>query len=81
MPGFFAVSRLDSTGAIRPTEVPELLDTLAAAQAANGDFDQAAKTLERALALAPGGSAARYIGEFRERLALYRSGKAFVDGH
>ena len=62
-------------------EVAELLDTLAAAQAANGDFGQAAKTLERALALAPGGSAARYIGEFRERLALYRSGKAFVDGH
>jgi tetratricopeptide (TPR) repeat protein len=62
-------------------EVAELLDTLAAAQAANGDFGQAVKTLERALALAPGGSAAEYIGEFRERLALYRSGKAFVDGH
>jgi len=62
-------------------EVAELLDTLAAAQAANGDFPQAVKTLERALALAPGSSAAEYMGEFRERLALYRDGKVFVDGH
>ena len=62
-------------------EVPELLDTLAAAQAANGDFEQAAETLERALTLAPGSSAAEYIAQFRQRLALYRSGKAYVDGH
>ncbi len=60
-------------------QVPELLDTLAAAQAANGDFEQAAQTLERALALAAGGSAAQYLPEFRERRALYRQGKAFVD--
>jgi len=61
-------------------EVAELLDTLAAAQAANGDFPEAVKTLERALALAPGSSAAEYMGEFRERLALYRGGEAYVDG-
>ena len=60
-------------------QVPELLDTLAAAQAATGDFEQAAQTLERALALAAGGSAAQYIPEFRQRRALYRQGKAFVD--
>ncbi|GMQ96174.1 MAG: hypothetical protein BMS9Abin14_689 [Gammaproteobacteria bacterium] len=60
-------------------QVPELLDTLAAAQAANGDFEQAAQTLERALALAAGGSAARYLPEFRERLALYRRGEAYID--
>jgi tetratricopeptide (TPR) repeat protein len=59
--------------------VPELLDTLAAAQAASGAFGQAAETLERALELAAGGSAAPYIPEFRERLALYRSGEAFID--
>jgi tetratricopeptide (TPR) repeat protein len=62
-------------------QVPELLDTLAAAQAANGDFEQAAQTLEHALSLAGGSSAARYTGEFRQRLTLYRSGKAYVDGH
>ena len=60
-------------------EVPELLDTLAAAQAANGAFEQATRTLERALQLAEGGSAARYIPQFHQRLALYRSGRAFID--
>ena len=60
-------------------QVPELLDTLAAAQAASGAFEQAATTLERALALAADGSAAHYMPEFRQRLALYRSGRAFVD--
>ncbi|MCK5363174.1 MAG: hypothetical protein KAR22_09410, partial [Gammaproteobacteria bacterium] len=60
-------------------QVPELLDTLAAAQAANGDFEQAAQTLERALALAAGGSAAQYIPEFRERHALYQRGIAYID--
>lgn len=59
--------------------VPELLDTLAAAQAAVGDFAQAARTLEQAMALAAGGDAARYMPEFRERLALYRGGRAFID--
>lgn len=59
--------------------VPELLDTLAVAQAADGDFAAAAATLERALDLAAGTDAARYTPEFRARLALYRSGKAFVD--
>ncbi|MDX1433579.1 MAG: hypothetical protein R3286_14145, partial [Gammaproteobacteria bacterium] len=58
--------------------VPELLDTLAAAQAANGRYHEAAQTLERALDLAAGGPAAVYIPEFRERLALYRDGKAYV---
>jgi tetratricopeptide (TPR) repeat protein len=59
--------------------IPELLDTLAAAQAADGDFDGAAATLERAVTLAEGGSAARYLPEFRERLNLYRSGRAYVE--
>ena len=42
-------------------------------------IEQAAQTLERALALAADGSAAQYIPEFRQRRALYRQGKAFVD--
>jgi len=66
-------------GALTGQQIPELLDTLAAAQAANGEFEQAAQSLERALTLAPGGSAAQYIPAFRERLGLYRSGKAYVD--
>lgn len=59
--------------------IPELLDTLAAAQAANGDYALAAQTMERALALADGSDAARYIPGFRARLDLYRNGKAYVD--
>jgi Flp pilus assembly protein TadD len=60
-------------------QIPELLDTLAAAQAANGEFEQAVQTLDRALLLAAGGSAAQYIPEFRQRRDLYRRGKAFID--
>ena len=60
-------------------QVPELLDTLAAAQAANGEFEQAAQTLDRALMLAAGGSAAQYIPQFRQRRDLYRRGTAYVD--
>ena len=59
---------------------PKLLSTLAAAQAASGQFEQAAATMERALALARGGRAERYIPEFRERLALYRRGLASIEG-
>jgi tetratricopeptide (TPR) repeat protein len=62
-------------------QVPELLDTLAAAEAANGHFEQAARTLEHALSLAAGSSADQYIADFRQRLALYRSRKPYVDGH
>jgi tetratricopeptide (TPR) repeat protein len=60
-------------------ERPMLLATLAAAQAASGEFDRAAQTMERALALADDRSAARHIPEFRERLALYRRGKVWID--
>lgn len=58
--------------------VPELLDTLAAARAADGDFAGAAAAMERAISLAPGGSAEQYLPEFRERLALYRAGEAYI---
>ncbi len=57
-----------------PEPSPKLLDTLAAAQAAAGDFDAAAHTLERALTLpdAAGDSALR--SALSERLQLYRAG-------
>lgn len=49
------------------------LDTLAAAQAATGDFDTAIETLERAIELAPSSDDQVYD----ERLTLYKEGKAF----
>jgi len=56
-------------------ERPMLLATLAAAQAASGEFDRAVQTMERALALADDSSAARHTPKYRERLALYRRGR------
>ncbi|MEN1678001.1 MAG: tetratricopeptide repeat protein [Planctomycetota bacterium] len=50
------------------------LDTLAAAQAASGDFESAASTIRKAIALAPAGDQAVYA----ERLSLYQSGQAFT---
>ncbi|MDX1432936.1 MAG: tetratricopeptide repeat protein [Gammaproteobacteria bacterium] len=59
--------------------VPELLDTLAAAQAANGAFAAAASTMEKAISLAAGGPAAGYREQFESRLALYRRGKRYTE--
>jgi len=50
------------------------LDTLAAAQAANGQFQQAAATAEAALKLAP----EEKRSEVQERLNLYRQDQAFI---
>lgn len=52
-----------------------LLDVLAAAQAAAGRFDLAARTCERALALNPEASLAAAI---RHRQGLYRQGRPYV---
>lgn len=51
-----------------------LLDTKAAALAAAGRFDEATETLQQAIDLAPESDAAAY----RERLALYAEGEAFI---
>lgn len=57
--------------------VPEVLDTLAAAYAADGRFARAAEVAERALeqALASG---SRHAEEFAARLELYRAGRAYL---
>ena len=61
--------------ALVPTPNPGILDTLAAAQANAGDFASAVHTLEKALALLPGGNDPALL-LFKERLsarlALYR---------
>jgi tetratricopeptide (TPR) repeat protein len=49
------------------------LDTLAAAQASNGDFAMAVETLSRAIAIAPEIEREPY----HERLSLYQNGRAF----
>ena len=55
-----------------------VLDVLAAAFAANGQFDRAAETVERTLVLLGTAGDPSALSAARERLALYRSGKAYV---
>jgi tetratricopeptide (TPR) repeat protein len=57
-----------------PEPSPGLLDTLAAAQAAAGDFDAAVHTLERALELADTAGDTGLRAALSERLRLYRAG-------
>ena len=56
-------------------EVSPILDTLAAAHAANGDFKEAVRWQEKAIALAGLDEKDNY----RDRLALYQQGKPYVD--
>jgi arylsulfatase A-like enzyme/Flp pilus assembly protein TadD len=56
---------------------PLMLDTLAAAYAAAGDFDRAAATAEEAMSLAASGGPVGLSGEIGTRLALYRQKKPF----
>jgi tetratricopeptide (TPR) repeat protein len=54
------------------------LDVLAAALAANGQFDRAVKTAERMLVALGSDADPRAMAAARDRLALYRLGKAYV---
>ena len=59
---------------------PRMLDVLAAAQAATGDFEQAVATAQKAIRLAatrPGNPLGRLL---QERLDLYRQRRAYVEG-
>jgi len=56
---------------------PVILDTLAAAYAAAGQFDRAATTAQEAASLAASGGSAGLAGEIGKRLELYRQKKPF----
>ena len=60
---------------------PQLLDTLAAAQAAAGRFDEAISSAERAAALADRAGRADLAQAIRERQARYRAGERIVEDH
>ncbi|MGE4608769.1 MAG: tetratricopeptide repeat protein, partial [Myxococcota bacterium] len=57
----------------------ELLDTLAAAHATAGHFDQATLIAERAAALAARDQNSSFAEEIRRRVADYRAGRAYVE--
>ncbi len=55
-----------------------ILDTLAAAYAASGQFDLAVSTVQKALALVPPTHNDEVINQIRERLLLYKQGKPYT---
>ena len=57
-------------------KVPQVLDTLAAAQAANGQFTKAAKSAE--IAISQLKNAQKLKQNIQNRLNLYKKGKAFL---
>jgi Tfp pilus assembly protein PilF len=67
-----------ATGSGRPPD-PALLDTLAAAYAAGGRFEEAALTSARAAELADARGQSAEARGIRERGALYRAGRAYVE--
>ncbi|MHC5185278.1 MAG: tetratricopeptide repeat protein, partial [Planctomycetota bacterium] len=58
---------------------PELLDTLAAAYAANGDFSQAAETAQKAVEVATQDGNNALARQIQSRLRLFQSGKQYYD--
>ena len=60
-------------------ERPDVLDTLAAAYAANGDFEQAIETATLALECAKKMERQKLAQRIESRLELYRSGKVYRD--
>jgi tetratricopeptide (TPR) repeat protein len=56
---------------------PEMLDTLAAADAEAGRFDAAVTTIDRALALPPPAGRPDLPDKLRDRQALYRAGQPY----
>ena len=59
---------------------PNVLDTLAAAYAENGQFDDAAAAAERALALARGEHRADLVEQIEFRMQLYREESLYREG-
>jgi tetratricopeptide (TPR) repeat protein len=68
-----AVRLAELACALTKQQNPNYLDTLAAAYAEVGRFDDAVRTLGRAIALAE----ARQLPQFQERLALYEAGRPY----
>jgi len=59
--------------------MPSALDTLAAAYAAAGRFEEAIKTAQNAVELATSANAAESAARIRSRLRLYEAGRSYVE--
>jgi tetratricopeptide (TPR) repeat protein len=60
---------------------PQVLDTLAAAYAASGDFEQAVAVARRAIERAKLGSAPQLAEEIGSRLLKYRNDQPYRESH
>jgi tetratricopeptide (TPR) repeat protein len=59
-------------------KTPVFSDTLAAALAATGQYEEAARTIRRVLAAAEQAGNAKAAAKYRERLELYESGRPYI---
>lgn len=60
---------------------PQVLDTLAAALAATGDFDRAVQTVQKALKIAEQAQSKQLAGELRKRLKSYQQRQPYRTSH
>lgn len=58
---------------------PEVLDTLALAYAANGQFKRSIETAQKAVKIANSEKKAELAGRIQARLELYKAGKTYLD--
>ncbi len=72
-----AVLLAERAGALTAHHDPEVLDTLAAAYAATGKFDEAVRVAQQALGLATAAGQNALAGKIQERLDLYKAGRPF----
>lgn len=61
-----------------PRRSPVFIDTLAAALAAAGEFDEAARTIQQLIAMAEQAGQSDAAAVYRERLELYQSGRPYI---
>lgn len=61
-------------------KLPNILDTLSAAEAASGEFQAAASTAERAFKIASETGKQALAADLAKRLALYQAGKPYREG-
>jgi hypothetical protein len=77
--GVFAVEVASRSSRAVGGNAPVLLDTLAAAQARAGRFDEAVATAERGADLAETAGQSDLAGKMRSRAALYRTGRPYTE--
>ena len=73
-----ALELIDRVSKMKGGDSPVLLDTVAAAYAANGEFEIAVRKARQAIALASRGRFRPFIGSVQKRLALYEEGRPYL---